>query len=233
MLLASGNENRALIDEITPWVKITKSIGEYGKAVLRMTRVSQDEKLFAQRHAEAQAALTLISETNAEGTWGVKSASLHLVPTLNALFETETVRYNKNFQATLNEKAEYTPYSVSSNVEQLTHLKVHREGKRGNVAEVLETVLWQEDGSFTFMLDYPRVLRALSIDLKEKETASLFRLETSIDGVHWEETKLTPEQGNTRFNGDIENRKILQIRLTNISGKQLETYFKRFRVTED
>lgn len=53
VLSASGNENRALIDEIEPWIKMTKSIGEYGKAVLRMMKASQDKVLLyvdIQRH---------------------------------------------------------------------------------------------------------------------------------------------------------------------------------------
>ena len=232
MLLASGNENRALINEIEPWIKMTKSIGEYGKTVLRMIKASNDRELFARRHAEAQAALTLISETDADCAWGVKSASLHLMPTLNALFETETARYNRQFHTLLNEKAEYTPYSVDSDVEQLADLTVHRDGKRGDVASVLETVLWQEGGSFTFTLDYPRALRALSVDLKSRETAALFKLETSSDGSHWEEAELTSEKGGTVFGCPLDKRKVLKIRLTNISGKQQEIHFKRFRVTE-
>lgn len=174
----------------------------------------------------------MISETDANSPWSVKSASLHLVPTLNALFEMETARYNQRFHTALNEKAEYVPYSIHSNVEQLAGLAVHRKGKQGNVAEVLETVLWQEGGMFTFTLDYPRALRSLSIDLKSKDMALLFKVETSMDGVQWEEVVLIPEKNNTRFYGSLENRKMRYIRLTNVSGKQQETYFKRFRIIE-
>ncbi len=49
MLLASGNENRPLINEIRPWLTQFRLVGEYGKEVLEMMRLQPQKKGFCSK----------------------------------------------------------------------------------------------------------------------------------------------------------------------------------------
>ena len=75
MLLASGNENRPLINEMRPWLDQFKLVGEYGKTVLEMLRQQPQKEAFAQSHAHAQALQTLMTDNDARYPQGVKSGS--------------------------------------------------------------------------------------------------------------------------------------------------------------
>jgi hyaluronoglucosaminidase len=104
-LLASGNENRPLITEIRPWLIQFKQVGEYGAEVLNMIRLRQQKDAFIGSYEHARALLVLMGETDAQYKAGIKSGSLHLMPTFNALFEAATTGYNAAFHAGLDTKA--------------------------------------------------------------------------------------------------------------------------------
>ena len=128
-LLASGNENRPLITEIRPWLIQFKQVGEYGAEVLNMIRLRQQKDAFIGSYEHARALLVLMGETDAQYKAGIKSGSLHLMPTFNALFEAATTGYNAAFHAGLDTKAVYSPYTLKSDVNQLASLPYSAEGK--------------------------------------------------------------------------------------------------------
>lgn len=234
MLLASGNENRPLIDEIRPWLTQFKLVGEYGKTVLEMMRLPQQEKAFLPGHAHAQALQTLMTDNDARYPQGVKSGSGQLMPTFDALFEASTKQYNQRFHTALNARAVYSPYTLESNVQQLALLPTQQKGKEGSIAPSNEVILWQAGGSLTLSMDRPRVLATLRIDLGTKEEGyTHFRLETSLDGKTWRNANLQSVwKGYTMQKADVEGQKVLKIRLTNTSGSEQKVYFKAFRLTE-
>ena len=234
MLLASGNENRPLIDEIRPWLTQFKLVGEYGKTVLEMMRLPQQEKAFLPGHAHAQALQTLMSDNDARYPQGVKSGSGQLMPTFDALFEASTKQYNQRFHTALNARAVYSPYTLESNVQQLALLPTQQKGKEGSIAPSNEVILWQAGGSLTLSMDRPRVLATLRIDLGTKEEGyTHFKLETSLDGKTWRNANLQSVwKGYTMQKADVEGQKVLKIRLTNTSGSEQKVYFKAFRLTE-
>jgi hyaluronoglucosaminidase len=97
MLLASGDDNRPLINEIKPWLMQFKLMGEYGAEVLNMMRQVPDKEAFAAAHAHARALQVLMGEVDAtynraKHQRGVKCGSKHLMPTFDALFEAATAR---------------------------------------------------------------------------------------------------------------------------------------------
>lgn len=234
MLLASGNDNRPLIDDIRPWIDHFKLVGEYGKCVLRMVQLQQQEQAFAASHAHAQALQTLMTENDARYPQGIKSGSGQLMPTFDALFEDATKRYNRRFNATLNDRAIYSPYTLESNVPQLALLPTQQKGKEGSIAPSNEVILWQAGGSLTFSMDRPRVLASLRIDLgATDETYTHFKLETSLDGQTWQTADLkTVWKGYTTKQAQVEGRSIRKIRLTNTSDAEQKVRFKTFRLTE-
>lgn len=233
MLLASGNENRPLINEIKPWLAQFKLVGEYGQEVLDMMRLQQQKDAFVQSHAHAQALQTLMSETDAAYPSGIKSGSGYLMPTFNALFEIATACYNKQYQAQLNTQAVYSPYTLESDVSQLALLPVQRKGKSGSVSPSNEVINWQAGGSLCLSMDYPRQLASLTIDLGTTENiGSRFKLEVSPDGKEWHAVELQSTGRNTLLKAEVTDMEILNIKLTNVSGNEQKVYFKAFRLTE-
>lgn len=233
MLLASGNENRPLINEIKPWLIQFKQVGEYGKEVLNMVHLQPQEDAFIQSHAHAQALQTLMSETDALYKSGVKSGSAYLMPTFNALFEGATGRYNKQYHAHLDTRTIYSPYSLESNVAQLAPLPTQQKGKSGNITPPNEVINWQADGSLTLSMDYARSLASLTIDLGNREDInSRFKLEISPDGKEWKAVELQPSGENSQLKAAVADMEVLKIKLTNVSGTEQKVHFKMFRLAE-
>lgn len=233
MLLASGNENRPLINEIRPWLTQFRLVGEYGKEVLEMMRLQPQKKAFVRSHAHAQALQRLMCETDALYHVGVKSAGKHLLPTFDALFEVATSRYNKLFDAQLDTQAVYSPYSLESDVVQLASLPVKQKGKTVNIAPSNEVIDWQAAGSLTLSMDYARNLNSLLIDLGSREAIdSLFRLEVTADGAEWQPVQLQPYGSRSQLKAVVAGLKVLKVRLVNVSGADRKVYFKMFRFVE-
>lgn len=233
MLLASGNENRALIDEIRPWLAQFKLVGEYGKEILGMIRLQHKEDAFLKSHTYAQALQRLISETDASSPMGVKSGSAHLMPTFDALFETATTRFNKQYDALLDTRAAYSPYTLESDVAQLASLPARQKGKTGSISPSNEVIDWQAAGSLILSMDYARSLASLFIDLGSTEDInSSFKLEITPDGKQWKPVELQPTGRKSQLKADVAGMSILKMRLTNVSGADRKVYFKMFRFTE-
>lgn len=234
MLLASGNENRPLINEIRPWLDQFKLVGEYGKTVLDMLLRQPQKEAFTQSHAHAQALQTLMTDNDARYPQGVKSCSGQLMPTFDALFEASTKRYNDLFHTTLNARAIYSPYTVESNVAQLALLPTQQKGKEGSITPSNEVINWQAGGSLTLSMDRPRILSSLRIDLgASDEIYANFKVETSLDGEEWQPATLqTVWKGYTIKKAEVKGRKVMKIRLTNVSDSEQKVYFKAFRLTE-
>ena len=233
MLLASGNENRPLINEIRPWLTQFRLVGEYGKEVLEMMRLQPQKEAFVRSHAHAQALQRLMCETDALYHVGVKSAGKHLLPTFDALFEVATSRYNKLFDAQLDTQAVYSPYSLESDVVQLASLPVKQKGKTVNIAPSNEVIDWQAAGSLTLSMDYAHNLNSLLIDLGSREAIdSLFRLEVTADGAKWQPVQLQPYGSRSQLKAVVAGLKVLKVRLVNVSGADRKVYFKMFRFVE-
>ena len=233
MLLASGNENRPLINEIRPWLTQFRLVGEYGKEVLEMMRLQSQKEAFVQGHVHAQALQRLMCETDALYQVGVKSAGKHLLPTFDALFEVATSRYNKLFDAQLDTQAVYSSYSLESDVVQLASLPVKQKGKTINIAPSNEVIDWQAAGSLTLSMDYARNLNSLLIDLGSREAIdSLFRLEVTADGAKWQPVQLQPYGSRSQLKAVVAGLKVLKVRLVNVSGADRKVYFKMFRFVE-
>ena len=232
------SRNKALIDEIKPWLMQFKLIGEYGREVLKMVRLQkQGGQEFVAVHDHAQALQTLMYEVDATYNQnpyqpGVKGGSKYLLPTFNSLFETSTQRYNKAAGTTLDSRAVYMPYTLSSNVKQLALLPMRQKGKGGNVSPSNEVIIWQAGGEVAVAMDYVRTLESLLVDLGTQGAEKNFRLEISADGVNWKTVDLRPVQGRTLLSAEVSGMKVLKIRFTNVSGSEQKVYFKQFRFVE-
>ena len=232
-LLASGNENRPLITEIRPWLIQFKQVGEYGAEVLNMIRLRQQKDAFIGSYEHARALLVLMGETDAQYKAGIKSGSLHLMPTFNALFEAATTGYNAAFHAGLDTKAVYSPYTLKSDVNQLASLPIQQKGKVNTIIPSNEVINWQAGGVLTISMDYARQLSSVLIDLGDAEVAnSKFKLEVTSDGTNWQAVDLKPGY-RTQVKASLKDLSVAKMRLVNVSDTEQKVYFKMFRFMEN
>ena len=237
-MLAASQENLPLISEMQPWLVQFKLVGEYGTAVLGMLRtVESDKKAFEEAYAHAKALQRLmykVDTTYNQNPYqpGVKSGSKVLLPTFYALFEEAAKEFNRQNRTALDTRAVYMPYAWSSDVPQLAALPVVRKGKMGNVSPSNEVIRWQAGGEALLTMDHLCVLKSLLVDLGVADVSSSFRLEISADGRQWENVPFVSIHNKTRFKGAVEGKKVLGIRLTNISGQEQKVYFKQFGLEE-
>ena len=249
-----------LIDEIGPWLMQFKHVGEYGKAVLAMMRAEQagekakcstmpdvdakDCKMgcrkspFVMAHAHAQALQNLMYQLDASYNHnryqpGVKSCSKILLPTFQELFGVATERYNKVCGTDLNAVAVYMPYALESDVKQLALLPMRQKGNAGSVSPSNEVIIWQAGGSVTVTMDYARVLQRLVLNLGAEGAEKNFKLEVSADGLDWVAVPLVKARYKNQLQAEgLAGRKVLKLRLCNVSGAEQKVYFKQFEFGE-
>ena len=238
-MLQASNESRELISEIRPWLIQFKLVGEYGKIVLQMIRaeLGKNQEVFMESHAHAKALQSQMYEVDATYNQnpyqpGVKSGSKRLVPTFNSLFEEATIRYNRSHDTRLDSRTVYMPYSLWSDVKQLSLLPMRQKGKTGSVSPSNEVIIWQADGQVAVKMDYARTLQYLVLDLGTKDVEKYFSLEVTADGTNWQKVALTPVGNKTQLQADVAGKKVTEIRLMNTSGAEQKVYFRQFVFSE-
>ena len=215
-----------------------KLVGQYGEAVLQMMRRSVTDKSgfeTAYEHAKSLQLLMYKVDTSYNQNPyqpGVKSGSRILLPTFYALFKASVGLYNQAYQATLDTRAVYMPYTWSSDVPQLAALPVLRKGKMGNVSPSNEVIRWQAGGEALLMMEQICTLKSFTVDFGIVDAPKLIRLEMTADGQRWEEIPLQHANGKTLYKADVEGRNVHKIRLTNMTGQEQKVYFKQFGFEE-
>lgn len=235
--LLASTENRALIEDIRPWLLQFKLMGEYGDEVLTMAEaeLSGCSETFGTAYAHAKALQALMGEVDATYNQnpyqpGVKTGSKRLQPTFDALFQTATERWNQATGARLESETAYMPYTLRSNVRQLSQLPVRRKGRTGEVTPSNEVILWQAGGQVTVELDYARTLESLLFDLGTAGAEAAFRLDIKTD-EGWQEVAVTPTGRKTVLQAEVSGRKVTAVRLTNRTDAEQKVYFKLFRIS--
>lgn len=234
-ILLVDTENPYLIEEIRPWLKQGKLLGEYGQSVLLMIKaIQQKDDAFMTHYNRArslQAQMYELDMTENQNPYqpGVKVGSLVLLPSLNEMFTKAITEYNTKNNANLDAKAEYNPYTLTSDVPQLKIQPVRARHQDVNVSPSNEVIKWPANASLQIASDQPVRMQQLYLDLGTKDIASSFRLETSADGQNWTAVPLNQAADNTEITGAINSAAGQSyIRLVNASGKELQVYFKKF-----
>lgn len=234
-ILLADTENPYLIEEIRPWLKQGKLLGEYGQSVLLMVKaIQQKDDAFMTHYNRArslQAQMYELDMTENQNPYqpGVKVGSLVLLPSLNEMFTKAITEYNTKNNANLDAKAEYNPYTLTSDVPQLKIQPVRARHQDVNVSPSNEVIKWPANASLQIASDQPVRMQQLYLDLGTKDIASSFRLETSADGQNWTAVPLNQAADNTEITGAINSAAGQSyIRLVNASGKELQVYFKKF-----
>lgn len=234
-VLLADNENPALIHEMRPWLKQGKLLGEYGQCVLQMVKaLDEKEAAFKTYYDRARALQTQMYEldmTENQNPYqpGVKVGSLILLPTLNQVYTQVTSAYNAQYKTHLETKAEYNPYTLTSDVPQLKNQVVRARHQNVNVSPSNEVIKWPAGAMLQIAVDQPVHFEALTMDLGTPGVAPQFTLEVSRDGQEWQAVPLSQAAEKTEITASIPTDTSLKyVRLTHKSGQETQVYFKKF-----
>lgn len=234
-ILLADNENPALIHEMRPWLKQGKLLGEYGQCVLQMVKALDGKdtafKTYYDRARALQTQMYELDMTENQNPYqpGVKVGSLILLPTLNQVYTQVTSAYNAQYKTHLETKAEYNPYTLTSDVPQLKNQVVRARHQNVNVSPSNEVIKWPADAMLQIAVDQPVHFEALTMDLGTPGVAPQFTLEVSRDGQEWQVVPLSQAAEKTEITASIPTDTSLKyVRLTHKSGQETQVYFKKF-----
>ena len=234
-VLLADNENPALIQEMRPWLKQGKLLGEYGQCVLQMVKALDGKdaafKTYYDRARALQTQMYELDMTENQNPYqpGVKVGSLILLPTLNQVYTQVTSAYNTQYNTHLETKAEYNPYTLTSDVPQLKTQLVRARHQYVNVSPSNEVIKWPAGAMLQIAVDQPIRFEALTMDLGTPGVASQFTLEVSRDGQEWQVVSLSQAAEKTEITASIPTDTSLKyVRLTNKSDQEIQVYFKKF-----
>lgn len=234
-VLLADNENPALIHEMRPWLKQGKLLGEYGQCVLQMVKALDGKdaafKTYYDRARALQTQMYELDMTENQNPYqpGVKVGSLILLPTLNQVYTQVTSAYNAQYKTHLETKAEYNPYTLTSDVPQLKNQVVRARHQNVNVSPSNEVIKWPAGAMLQIAVDQPVHFEALTMDLGTPGVAPQFTLEVSRDGQEWQVVSLSQAAEKTEITASIPTDTSLKyVRLTHKSGQETQVYFKKF-----
>ncbi|MEG1581203.1 MAG: beta-N-acetylglucosaminidase [Bacteroidaceae bacterium] len=238
-ILLVNKENPYLIDEIRPWIKQAKFLGEYGQDVIAMLACLESNKSadFLLYYTHAKALQIQMYELDSEDNKnpyqpGVKVGSKILLPTLNKLYTIATSTYNHREGTTCDTLGEYKAYTLRSTVPQLAMQPILEKGKNISISPSNEVITWAAGQFIEITADKINTLNNLSFDLGTPSIASSFRLETTENGTDWKTAELLQPEDKNAINttNAIQGVKAIKLRLTNVSGKELKVFLRNFKI---
>lgn len=244
-LLLTDKENPGLVRELRPWLLQAKNVADYGQSVCSMSltsHVSQDITAFPTftdlykqaRSLQEQMYELENSDVRHALQPGIKVATKVLLPTLNQLFTQAVDQYNQAHGTSLSNQADYNPYKLTSDVAQLALLPVNVQGQTVSVSPSLEVINWQNGGSMEIACDRDITFAGMDFNLGVKDVAKNFKLELCQSGT-WHEVSLlhyAADDPVIHTGNELGGMTASKLRLTNISGKDLQVYFKSFKFSK-
>lgn len=236
--LMTDKKNPALRRELYPWLAQGKLVAEYGTFVCAMAVMAKDMPVdkFSNIYNNArslQEQMYDLENSNLRHPLqpGIKVGTGLLLPTLNKIFANAVNKYNTANSTEFDPVAEFQPFTLESNVEQLKLLPVKAQGGDVSVTPALEVITWPADGQFTIKSERPVTLAGMDFDFGAPRTAELFKLEV-FDGTNWREVSLlhyNADETTIHTGNELGGMKAQAIRISNKSGKEQKLYFKRFK----
>lgn len=234
-LLLADKTNKELIRELRPWLLQAKNLADYGTTVVMMNQgnanisfnnlyqqaTSIQEQMFELENSAVRHALQP----------GIKVGTKVMLPTLQKLFSLAVDNYNKQNGTNLSNVAEYMPYKLTSNVEQLRLLPISIKNSNVNVAPSNEVINWQKDGFIEIETEHVVMLNNMDFNFDVENIAGKFKLEVMTNGS-WQPISLSMnKRRKTLVNAgsEIDGLKAKKLRLTNTSGEDLKVYFRSFK----
>lgn len=167
---------------------------------------------------------------------GIKVGTGVLMPTLNSLFAQAVDSWNNRNGTALSNVAEFNPFTLSSDVEQLNLLPVSVRSNEVSVTSSNEVINWQAGGALLIEADREIAFESLTFSLGVEGAAEWFELEL-YTSEGWTPVSLV-ERGRANHpfvyaGEEINGLKATKFRLTNISGTEVKVYFRSFKFTKE
>jgi len=245
-VLLTDKENPELIRELRPWLLQAKNVADYGNAVCLMALCAQVpagqpsfptfEDLYAQCRS-LQEQMYDLENSNVRHALqpGIKVGTKVYLPTVNKLFSQSVEKFNSSRGTNLASAAEYNPYKLTSDVQQLALLPVSVKDNVVSIAPSLEVIKWQQGGSLTLTTDRSITLAGMDFNLGVPDVAKHFKLEVLGASGEWQTVSLlhySADDPVIHTGNELGGMEAHGVRITNVSGKDLEVYFKNFRFTK-
>ena len=241
-LLLNDDSNPELLRELRPWLLQAKNVAAYGQAVVSLaeaaTKTQKGTGLRSFENYSHQARSFQKQMYDLENSSvrhalqpGIKVATKVLMPTLNELFAKAVNQYNANNGTDLNPVAEYNPFRLTSNVQQLALLPVTAKGNDVNVTPALEVINWQAGGEMVIEGDRPITFAGMDFNLGVPGAAKHFTLECLVNG-NWVKVPLLHYSDNDpviHTGNELGGMTATKLRLTNTSGAEQKVYFRHFK----
>ena len=241
-LLLNDDSNPELLRELRPWLLQGKNVAAYGQAVVSLgeaatktqkgTGLRSFENYYQQARSLQKQMYDLENSSVRHALQpGIKVATKVLMPTLNELFAKAVNQYNANNGTDLNPVAEYNPFRLTSNVQQLALLPVTAKGNDVNVTPALEVINWQAGGEMVIEGDRPITFAGMDFNLGVPGAAKHFTLECLVNG-NWVKVPLLHYSDNDpviHTGNELGGMTATKLRLTNTSGVEQKVYFRHFK----
>ena len=241
-LLLNDDSNPELLRELRPWLLQGKNVAAYGQAVVSLaeaatktqkgTGLRSFENYYQQARSLQKQMYDLENSSVRHALQpGIKVATKVLMPTLNELFAKAVNQYNANNGTDLNPVAEYNPFRLTSNVQQLALLPVTAKGNDVNVTPALEVINWQAGGEMVIEGDRPITFAGMDFNLGVPGAAKHFTLECLVIG-NWVKVPLLHYSDNDpviHTGNELGGMTATKLRLTNTSGAEQKVYFRHFK----
>lgn len=234
-VLIKSKDNITLVNELIPWIVQSINVANYGNLICD---AALNNDLVAENYDKikdmSKRMYDLENDKSALHPYqtGIKTATRVLMPTLNTILKNAVEKYNKKNGTALNPNAEYQPLHLTATVPQLAMQPITMKGNDIAVTPSNEVIKWPKDSHLDIAFDTEITLNGLDFDFGESNQASNFRLEAQDAEGNWQNISLChyKENETTVHTGEeISGMKCKNLRLTNISGKELMLYFKSFR----
>ena len=235
-VLLASKENPQLIRELRPWLLQAKNLGDYGLAVRQLyADATTSSTAFTLHYQQARSIRQQMYELEHSSVRhahqpGIKVGTKVMLPMLNRLFASAVDTYNKQTGSDLSNVADYTPFTLSSNVTQLAQLPVAFNNNEVSIAPSLEVINWQAGGELTIECENTVTLQGMDFNLGVEGAAQHFTLELltpagwqKVSLLHYKTSDPVIHTGN-----ELSGMKATKIRLTNTSGSEQKVFFKRF-----
>lgn len=241
-LLLTDKTNVALIRELRPWLLQAKNVANYGQSVCMLRLAAnaptsvQAFPTFLDLYHQAQSIQEQMyalenSDVRHALQPGIKVATKVMLPTLNQLFTQAVDIYNKANGTDLVNVAEYNPYKLTSDVAQLALLPITVRDSEVSVSPSNEVINWQNEGYLEISTDREFTFAGMDFNLGIPNIASNFKLEV-LSGEEWKDVSLlhyNSEDPIVHTGNELGGMSTTRFRITNVSGKNLQVYFRSFK----
>lgn len=235
-ILMISKSNIPLIQEITPWLYSFKLLGEEGEQVFAMAQAMEnnDPSLFMRKYTQVRSLQQQIYNINQTYNQnpsqpGVKTATKVVKPLIDATFVQAVKLYNQKYNAQLDAKTDFTPHTLSSNVEQLKNQPLQVKTNRVLISPSNEVIKWPAKAWVNIELDKQYVGKSTELDFGMPDIASWGVLQVSADGEEWKTLEL--KQVQNRVTADLQKQPVKTVRFSNNGDKEQEIYMRKFILT--